>query len=83
MIADAAGWLDLGLVNLIHLFNPRAIVLGRSVMQLGDLLLDPAEEVIRENLLDSAFYHENLLQKATIEDDVCLVGAALHCINNV
>ena len=40
VVAQAGEWLGLGLVNLMHLFNPAAIVLGGSAMKLGDLLLD-------------------------------------------
>jgi len=71
------------LVNLIHLFNPQVIVLGGSVIQLGDLLLDPARKMIQDNILDSAFYNNDLLREATIAEDVCLVGAALHCRNQL
>ena len=83
VVAEAGRWLGLGLVNLIHLFNPQVIVLGGSVIQLGDLLLDPARKMIQDNILDSAFYNNDLLREATIADDVCLVGAALHCRNQL
>ena len=50
-VVEAAGeWLGLGLVNLLHLFNPRAIVLGGSVMRLGELILGPARAVIGEEV---------------------------------
>tara|TARA_B100001250_G_scaffold239787_1_gene206072 strand:- start:1962 stop:2888 length:927 start_codon:yes stop_codon:yes gene_type:complete len=83
VVAEAGRWLGLGLVNLIHLFNPQVIVLGGSVIQLGDLLLDPARKMIQDNILDSAFYNNDLLREATIAEDVCLVGAALHCRNQL
>lgn len=83
VVTEAGRWLGLGLVNLIHLFNPRAIVLGGSVVQLGDLLLNPAKAIIQENLLDGAFYTNDLLRPAAVGEDVCLVGAALHCISKI
>ena len=78
IVRQAGAWLGLGLVNLLHLFNPAAIVIGGGAAQLGDLLLDPAREVIRDNILHERFYHAGLLRKAALDDDICLVGAALH-----
>ena len=51
VVRQAGEWLGLGLVNLLHLFNPAAIVLGGSAMKLGDLLLEPARKVIGEHVL--------------------------------
>ena len=76
-LRQAGASLGLGLVNLLHLFNPAAIVLGGSVMKLGDLFLDPARQVIERHILFEGFVTENLLRPAQFGDDVCLVGAAL------
>lgn len=84
-VRQTGTWLGLGLVNLLHLFNPAAIVLGGSVMKLGDLILNPARKVIAEQALYEGFVSEDLLRAAKLGDDVCLVGAALHarqCANN-
>ncbi len=78
-VARQAGeWLGLGLVNLLHLFNPAAIVLGGSAATLGDLLLEPARGVMREQVLHEGFLTPNLLRLAHFKDDTCLIGAALH-----
>lgn len=78
VVAQAGEWLGLGLVNLLHLFNPAAIVLGGSVMKLGDLLLDPARMTLRGHALYEGFLPPNLLRRAALGDDACLLGAALH-----
>lgn len=78
VIQEAATWLGLGLVNLIHLFNPRAIVLGGSVVQLGELILMPARRVIERELLDARFNSADLIRVAQLGDSVCLHGAALY-----
>jgi glucokinase len=78
VIHEAGRWLGLGLVNIIHLFNPEAIVLGGSVVQLGNLILDPVRRTIEERVLDPDFNHSGLLRHAQFGDDVCLVGAALY-----
>ena len=82
-LRQAGTSLGLGLVNLLHLFNPAAVVLGGSVMKLGDLILDPARQVIEHHILFEGFLTENLLRPARFGDDVCLVGAALHARHNV
>jgi len=78
IINEAGRYLGLGLVNLLHLFNPKAIVIGGSVSQLGDLLLNPAREVIQARVMDAVFWRDDLIRIAAMGDDVCLYGAALH-----
>lgn len=77
VIEEAGWWLGLGLVNVVHFTNPQALVLGGSVvMRLGNLILNPARQVLRENVVDPAFYQDDLIQLAQLGDDVCLIGAA-------
>ena len=76
VIAEAGAWLGLGLLNVAHMLNPEVIVLGGSVMQLGDLILNPARKIMREYAVDPLFYHDDLIQMARLGDDVCLIGAA-------
>lgn len=78
VVRQAGEWLGLGLVNLLHLFNPAAIVLGGSAAKLGDLLLEPARAVMREQVLHEGFLPPNLLRLAHFSEDTCLIGAALH-----
>lgn len=79
VLRQAGAWLGLGMVNLLHLFNPEAIVVGGSVSTLGELILGPARDVVREHILYEGFYRERLIRRAELDDDVCLVGAAQHC----
>ncbi len=76
IVREAGAWLGLGLVNLLHLFNPRAIVIGGSVAQLGEVLFAPARAVIHQHVLSSDFWAEDLLRPAALGDNVCLIGAA-------
>ena len=45
IISKAAEALGVGLVNIIHIFNPKLIVLGGGVAQMDDLLLEPARQI--------------------------------------
>lgn len=80
IVQQAGIWLGIGIANLLHLFNPQAIVLGGSVTHLGDLLLTPLKQTLQENLLDPAFYHDGLIRYAALGEDVCLMGAALYAV---
>jgi glucokinase len=70
----AGGYLGLGIVNLLHLFNPRMVVLGGSVTKAGPLLFDPMWEMIRAKAMPP--YLEGLaIVPAALSDDVGLLGA--------
>ena len=66
VVSDAGRWLGLGLVNLIHLFNPAAIVIGGGVAKLDGIVLNPARAVIREQVLHERFYEEGLIRPAAL-----------------
>jgi glucokinase len=83
VIGQAGRYLGLGIVNLLHLFSPEAIVLGGSVTRLGDLLLEPVRATIQERVLAPAFVPPDLLRMAACGDDVCLLGAAVNAVEQV
>jgi len=51
VVQEAGRWLGQGLALLIDILNPDTIVLGTLGVVLGDLLLDPARQVIQEEAL--------------------------------
>lgn len=70
----AGFYLGVGITSLLHLFNPRMIVLGGSVMKAGALLTDAIWEVIRARAPHQ--YWEGLsIVSAALGDDVVLIGA--------
>lgn len=75
VINEAAAWLGLGMVNLLHLFNPQAVVIGGSVAQLGELLFAPVRAALAQHLLSPDFTAPDLLRPAALGDDACLLGA--------
>lgn len=54
VIAEAGRWFGRGLAVLVDVLNPDLIVVGTLGVVLGDLLLDPAREVVREEALPRA-----------------------------
>jgi glucokinase len=74
IISTAAEGLGVGLVNIIHIFNPEIIILGGGVSQIGDLLLEPARRII-EKLTMKVPRQAVRIVLAQLGSDVGLVGA--------
>lgn len=47
VIGNAAGYLGIGLANIINVFNPELIVIGGGLAKMGNLLLEPARRVAK------------------------------------
>lgn len=75
-IAEAGRLVGLGLVTLMHLFNPQVIVVGGGVTKTGDLLFEPMRAAVREYVLDPAYYEHVPIIPAALGDNVALLGAA-------
>lgn len=74
-------YLGMGIVSLLHLFSPEAIVIGGSVAKLGNRLFDPVRTIVQEHVLDPRFMPPNLIRPAHFGEDVCLIGAALWALS--
>ena len=76
LIANAGRMVGLGIVSLMHLFNPQIVVVGGGVTHTGDLLFEPMRAAIRQFTLDSAYWQHVPILPAALGDNVALVGAA-------
>ena len=47
----AATNLGVGVVNLVHIFNPELVIIGGGVSQAGDLIFDPVRQVVAERIM--------------------------------
>ena len=74
IIATAAEALGVGLVNIIHIFNPEKIILGGGVTQMGELLLDPAKRIVEERTMNVPRNAVHIVP-AELGHDVGLIGA--------
>jgi glucokinase len=68
--------LGIGIVSLVNIFNPEAVVIGGGVSAAGDLLLDPAREVVRERAL-SPNKDMVRIEAAAFGAEAGMIGAAL------
>ena len=75
-VEEVARWLGMGLVGLTNSFNPEMIVIGGGASALGEMLLRPAREVVRELALSP---NKDQVQIATgaLGNSAGLVGGAL------
>ncbi len=72
--------LGVGVVNLVHIFNPEVVVLGGGAMAAGDYLLAPARAVLAERGLRPSRDTVRVVA-ATLGDDAGMVGAALAALD--
>jgi glucokinase len=75
-IAGIGHRLGIGLASLVNIFNPQMVVIGGGVSAAGDLLLDPAREVVRSRAL-APNRDVVRVELAALGADAGLVGAAL------
>ncbi len=74
-ILETAGhYLGVGILNLMHIFNPRRVILGGSVMKAGELITAPMWEVIRARV-GRIYLEEFEIVPAALGDDVGILGA--------
>ena len=76
VIAYAGRIIGLGIVSILHLFNPEVIVVGGGVTKTGDLLFAPMRKAVSENVMDKAYIENLRIEPSALGDDVALVGAA-------
>jgi glucokinase len=72
--------LGAGLTGLINAFNPEVVVIGGGAVAAGDLLLDPAREVVAERALPPAAQAAKIVP-AHFGDESGMLGAALFALD--
>ena len=76
VISQAATYLGVGMVNLVNIFNPEMIIVGGGVMQMGDLLLEPARKVVEERAFPLAARAVRIVP-SRLGDNAAVLGAAV------
>lgn len=75
VVRDGGRMLGLGIVSLLHLFNPEVVVLGGGVSNLGELLFTPMREAIQEHCIDRAYWENLRIERAALGENVSVIGA--------
>ena len=77
MLAEVAGWLALGLANLVAIMDPSVIVVGGGLIAAGELLLGPLRSKLGD-ITSSAGRPPTQVQAATMDERSGAVGAAIN-----
>jgi len=75
-VDQLAGWLGVGLVSLTNTFDPQMIVIGGGVSGLGESLLQPAREYVRNNAMPPG-RDQVQIEIAALGNTAGLIGGAL------
>lgn len=77
ILRRAGKMIGLGVLSLLHCFNPEIVVLGGGVaLNAWQWLIDPLWEAIRAHAIGEAFWQHVQIVQAQLGDDVALIGAA-------
>ncbi len=72
----AGRYLGIGIVNLLHIFNPQRIVIGGSIWIYTSQFLEPTMwETIKERANAPEYWRDLEIVSADLTDDVGLLGA--------
>jgi glucokinase len=74
IIEDAAVALGIGLVNIIHIFNPEKIIIGGGLTRMESLLLEPARQIVQERTMKVP-YEATSIVLAELDMHAGLIGA--------
>ncbi len=66
----------LGVVSLLHTFNPEVVVIGGGVSNLGPLLFNPLRQAVADHVLVPAYVRDLRIEAAELGEDVSIIGAA-------
>jgi len=76
VIATAAGYLGVGIVNLVNIFNPDMVIIGGGVSKIGDRLLNPVRQLVSARAFPLMAQAVHILP-ARLGDDAGVIGAAV------
>ena len=76
MLAEAGRWLGLGIVTLVNALNPELVIVGGGAGAAGDLLLQPARDVLAERGLPPSRELVRVVP-AHFGSEAGMIGAAL------
>lgn len=69
-----------GIVSLLHIFNPRAIIIGGGVSRQGEAIIKPLEKKVREKAMP-AFLKNVVITTAKLTNNAGIIGAVKNFID--
>ncbi|MCL4499445.1 MAG: ROK family protein [Chloroflexi bacterium] len=80
VMARAAKYLGIGMLNLVNLFNPKLIAIGGGVSNAEDLILEPIRRIVAQKAMPD-FLRDLRIVRSQLGDDVGLLGAVALVLN--
>ena len=77
VIATAANYLGIGMVNVVNIFNPEMIIVGGGMSGMGGMLIEPAKRVVSERAFPLSAKAVSIVP-AQLGNDAGLFGAAAY-----
>jgi glucokinase len=77
LVAESAKYLGIGLANLVNIFNPELIVIGGGLSKMGDMLLKPAQRVLKERAFQLPAQTAHIA-RARLGSNAGIIGAAAY-----
>jgi glucokinase len=74
-ISRAANFIGVALADLLHIFNPTAIIIGGGVSRSGSMLLDPMFTTMQNHVMNPGYLENLVLREAKFGDNAGLMGA--------
>jgi glucokinase len=83
LVAESGLWLGKGLADLVNILNPERIIIGTLGVVLGDLLLEPAHQMMKANAIPRAAQACEIVPSYLGQKigDVAALMAAIHSKN--
>jgi glucokinase len=82
VLAEVGARLGYGLVGVVNVFNPEVIVIGGGAVRAGDLLLEPAREVVSRRAMPPVREGVRIVP-AHFGDESGMMGAALMAFDHL
>ncbi|MFA5398937.1 MAG: ROK family protein [Dehalococcoidia bacterium] len=77
VIEESAGYLGIGVANLVNLMNPQMIIIGGGVSKMGEMILRPTRKSMTANSIELPARTVHLV-RSQLGVDAELTGAALY-----
>jgi glucokinase len=82
VIEESAGYLGIGLANLVNLMNPQMIIIGGGVSKMGEMLLGPARKSMKKHAFNLPARTVRLV-RPRLGADAELTGAAIYALEKL
>ncbi len=82
VIARAAYYLGIGLVNIVNIFNPEMIILGGGMAGLDDLLIEPGKRLVAERAFSVSSRAVRIVT-AQLGNEAGVYGAAAFALEKI